>query len=1077
MAADAATSGGTVITSVENSALYVDGNSEFLVRTLSGAGTSRKTFTIGGWFYKTRVGSGSDCRIFQWDSGSTNVDRGMILIDNTTPDAIKLLIEDASDVVTMVWTSTQLLRDQAWYHWCLTVDTTPATPIFKFFLNNEEITAWTKSTDTIAQDDVFAISDSGARQAWGSAPEGTGYFDGYQAECFLLDGQVVTDATDFVDVSADGLYVTPKSNEDMQTLTFGINGYYLGNDLGAPQYDSNYLDPTTYVPVPVTFDGTNDYMRMTSDPMVDSALGTVSFWIKFNGGNGASQTLWCSEGTHFMIQRPSTNILEITGYTSGDSQILKIKSTGLLLTTGSWQHVVASWNQTTQTQHFYLDGVEDKNASGGVNSAGVIDYTRGTHTFGAFQDATQKTNADIAQFYLTTEYIDLSDSDELAKFITTDGYPVSMGSDGSTPTGTAARLYFDSAVDSWHTNDGAGGGMTETGALTAGSTVRSAKANDFTNNNSVTLSANTPTNLENRWNPLWYTTGQTLSNANKTGQVTNSGNQTITSTLTLPSTGKWYIELDCDTESYSIIGLLNANGSGGEPPFNQGDTARGYYQVCELYGYISSNGVLFTKGNGDSGNSASYGTAYDNSDYIGIAADCDNGNLFFSKSNTWQNSATAGEIAAGTGTNAATTALDNEYVVVLFGAGATEKFTFVDEADWSGTAPTGFIALTTTNIAAETTRTAADVGEHWNNFLYTGNGTAIGSGGNALTGMGFQPDFLWIKNRDSARSPDVNDVLLTVEDFLYTDSTGALGTSAESLSAFGSDGFTVGSNLGWNESSDKLISWSAKLGGAPTATNSAGAGATPTAGSVKIDDVNLGSALAGSIAATKITSNTTLGMSATTYTGTGANATVAHGLGVVPEMVICKGLDTVNHWVVYHKALGNTSALLLNSTNAQQSADAKWWNNTTPTSSVVSLGTAGDSNASTKLFIMYAFASSQFISIGSYDGNNNADGPFIPFINSLGVPISPIFVLGKNYETAGAPWFMVDASTSPYNVRGNYLVANSAAVESASASMDFITGGAKFRATGYWNEASKGVVYLAIGIPIIDTDGRIIAGR
>ena len=126
---------------------------------------------------------------------------------------------------------------------------------------------------------------------------------------------------------------------------------------------------------------------------------------------------------------------------------------------------------------------------------------------------------------------------------------------------------------------------------------------------------------------------------------------------------------------------------------------------------------------------------------------------------------------------------------------------------------------------------------------------------------------------------------------------------------------------------------------------------------------------------------------------------------------------------------------------------------------------------------MYAFASSQFISIGSYDGNNNADGPFIPFINSLGVPISPIFVLGKNYETAGAPWFMVDASTSPYNVRGNYLVANSAAVESASASMDFITGGAKFRATGYWNEASKGVVYLAIGIPIIDTDGRIIAGR
>ena len=218
----------------------------------------------------------------------------------------------------------------------------------------------------------------------------------------------------------------------------------------------------------VKFDGSNDYMRMTSDPMADGALGTVSFWIKFNGGNGASQSLWCSQGTYFLIQRPATNILEITGYTSSASQILYIKSTGTILSDGGWHHVVASWNQTSQTQHFYLDGVQDK-ASGGINNAGVIDYTRGTHTLGAFQDASQKINADIAQFYLTTEFIDLSNATNLAKFITTDGTPVDMGSDGATPTGTAAKLFFNSALDSWHTNDGTGGGMTEYGALTAGS--------------------------------------------------------------------------------------------------------------------------------------------------------------------------------------------------------------------------------------------------------------------------------------------------------------------------------------------------------------------------------------------------------------------------------------------------------------------------------------------------------------------------------------------------------------------------------------------------------------------------------
>lgn len=285
MGASAATSG-TSLVSVGKSALYVDGNSEFLVRTLSGAGTSRKTFTIGGWFYKTRVGSGSDCRIFQWDNGSTNIDRGMILIDNTSPDAIKLLIEDASDVATMIWTSTQLLRDQAWYHWCLTVDTTPATPIFKFFLNNEEITAWTKGTDTIAQDDVFTIVDSGARQAWGSAPEGSGYFDGYMAECFLLDGQVVTDATDFVDVSADGLFVTPKSNAAMKALTFGDEGFYLDNVTNAQTDASGNGNNFTNTNTVTLSTNTPTNMLATFNPLIN--LASASTDVLSNGNNTVS---------------------------------------------------------------------------------------------------------------------------------------------------------------------------------------------------------------------------------------------------------------------------------------------------------------------------------------------------------------------------------------------------------------------------------------------------------------------------------------------------------------------------------------------------------------------------------------------------------------------------------------------------------------------------------------------------------------------------------------------------------------------------------------------------------------------
>ncbi len=226
-------SGAAALVEVENSALFNTTNSEYLSRTLSGAGTSQKTFTVGGWVNRTSFSSATSTRLFQWDNGTTNIDRGFINFDNTVPDAIKLFLEDASDVVTVDYRTTQLFRDIGWFHWCLTVDTTPAAPIFKFFINNAEVTAFTKTTDTLAQNDVFTIADSGARHGWGSAPEGTGYLDAYMAECFYLDGQVVTDATDFVDVDSTGLYITPKSNTEMKALSYGTHGYYLDNTTNA----------------------------------------------------------------------------------------------------------------------------------------------------------------------------------------------------------------------------------------------------------------------------------------------------------------------------------------------------------------------------------------------------------------------------------------------------------------------------------------------------------------------------------------------------------------------------------------------------------------------------------------------------------------------------------------------------------------------------------------------------------------------------------------------------------------------------------------------------------------------------
>jgi len=224
---------------------------------------------------------------------------------------------------------------------------------------------------------------------------------------------------------------------------------------------------------PVKFDGSNDYMQYSGDPMPNGTTGTFSCWFKFNAsstapGPEAITYFYLSAGTFFDIRRSANGSISIIYYDAGSSQKGNFKtSTSFAGVSSSWHHLCASWNTATTTQHLFVDGVSDITQI--TNATGTIDYTRGTHNLGSGTSGADKINADLAQFYITNEYIDLSNATNLAKFISTDGTPVDMGTDGATPTGTAARLFFNSAVDSWHTNDGTGGGFTEYGALTAGS--------------------------------------------------------------------------------------------------------------------------------------------------------------------------------------------------------------------------------------------------------------------------------------------------------------------------------------------------------------------------------------------------------------------------------------------------------------------------------------------------------------------------------------------------------------------------------------------------------------------------------
>lgn len=364
-----------------------------------------------------------------------------------------------------------------------------------------------------------------------------------------------------------------------------------------------------------------------------------------------------------------------------------------------------------------------------------------------------------------------------------------------------------------------------------------------------------------------------------------------------------------------------------------------------------------------------------------------------------------------------------------------------------------FKYLNTTNIAAATTRTQSDPYEHWNNILYTGDGVAIGSGGQAITGAGFQPDFAWLKRRSAVDVEHaLTDIVRGVTKELSSNDTGASETVAEGLTAFGSDGFTVGSDGSYNLSADTYVAWLAKLGGAAVSN---------TDGTIT----------------SSVSVNTTLGMSVGTYTGTGSAATIGHSLGVVPGMVICKKVGAIGSWAVYHSSADPTipqnKSILLDTTAAQIDTTTHW-NDTAPNSSVFTVGTSASTGEAAD-YVFIAFAPSEYISIGSYEGNGNADGTFVPTLNSLGVPLQLIWFMQKSIDST-SDWIIHDAARGGYNVDNDELAANTTAAEGTADQVDIVNGGIKNRIATDPNVAETNI-YIAIGIPTIDADGRLLAAR
>jgi len=325
---------------------------------------------------------------------------------------------------------------------------------------------------------------------------------------------------------------------------------------------------------------------------------------------------------------------------------------------------------------------------------------------------------------------------------------------------------------------------------------------------------------------------------------------------------------------------------------------------------------------------------------------------------------------------------------------------------------------------------------HMNTKLYAGTGSS-----NAITGVGFQPDMTWIKKRDGGSSHSITDAIRGVTKYVIPDVTNAEETDTNGLTAFGTDGFTVGSTGAFNGNGTNLVSWNWKANGA---------GSSNTAGSINT---------------TYTSANTTSGFSIITYTGNGTSgATIGHGLSTAPQMVIIKKLG-VENWTVGHVGEGWTKNGKLN-TNDSFGSSALSFNNTAPTTSLITLGSGNVANANTGTYVCYAFSNIQgFSKMGYYTGNGNANGVF----NYTG--FKPSWIMIKRTD-ANNQWIMLNNKMSLYNNNtGDELYADSSATQNS-----FVDGGADFLSNGFKLRGTNGSVNLNGGTYIYMAFGQSIVG-
>jgi len=518
--------------------------------------------------------------------------------------------------------------------------------------------------------------------------------------------------------------------------------------------------------------------------------------------------------------------------------------------------------------------------------------------------------------------------------------------------------------------------------------------------------------------------GNTLSNGNL-DYLAGSANKPTLTTVGIPNTGKWYFEFtDVNSTGSFTAGVGTA--SVGVSSYLGADANGWGYQTHPTNAGYHNSGVFTTTGriNGAGSNTI-----------VGVAIDRDAQKIWFSVNGTYVNSG-----APASGANAQYSNLPTSgelFPGASTGSGQNIVFNAGSRA-FAYTAPSGFKALCDTNLPAPVVakpNTVFDV------IRYTGNGSTqtIPNVNTVPTTLGFSPDLVWIKGRSVATNNALYDLVRGANKRLMSNATDAEISATQDLTAFNSDGFTLGTDGTVNGNSNTYVAWAWDAGSA----------ANPTT-------INANAYSAGVPSITSsVRANASAGFSIVTFTAqSSGNATIGHGLGVEPYFIIVKSRAQTYNWTVYHKNLtSNAYYLILNSTAAQDNS-SNAWNSTTPTSSVFTLGSTfaggGDS-------VAYCFAPvTGYSSFGSYTGNGSSDGPFVY------TGFRPRWVMLKQSSGSGTGWQIHDTSRNTYNVMNNRLQPSNSDAESTYTTSDFLSNGFKLRDSDLsWNGNGATYIYAA----------------